>query len=319
MRKHTVRKYKGFAAGLFAVLVGFGAMAEAGTLGVFQSDANGFDTRTYYYDDGKEVTVFDTQFVPPLTTAMVDKIRAETASPITRVVVTHPNPDKFNGLSVLHALGAVSIGSKATADALPIVHDYKKAFWVGTMGAFTEATYPKFEPIQKTFSDKITIPLASGETITLFELRHAGVATTQTVARIDRTGDLIVGDLVHHQAHAWLEGGLVRGRPSPDLSSWIAALDELKALEGTSVHGGRGADAPVAEAVTQQQEYLRAMDRLVGDYIVELGPRKEELRDPAKAKTHYAELQKRAAAAFPTYAAPYMIGFSVYGLAQSKL
>lgn len=306
-------------AGVFAAFLGFSPVADAGTLGVFQSDANGFDTRTYYYDDGKEVTVFDTQFVPPLTVAMVDKIRSETASPITRVIVTHPNPDKFNGLSVLHALGAVSIGSQATADALPLVHDYKKSFWIGTMGAFTEATYPRLEPIRETFSGTMTIPLASGETITLFELKHSGVATTQTVARIDSTGDLIVGDLVHHHAHAWLEGGLVRGKPSPDLTSWIAALNELKALNGTSMHGGRGSDAPVAEAVSQQQDYLRIMDKLVGDYVRELGPRKEELRNPAAAKAHHAELQKRAVAAFPTYAAPYMVGFSVYGLAQSKL
>lgn len=306
-------------AGAVAALLALAGAAEAGTLGVFQSDAGGFDTRTYYYDDGKEVTVFDTQFVPSLTTAMVEKIRSETASPITRVVVTHPNPDKFNGLSVLHALGAVSVASKATADALPAVHAYKKSFWVGTMGAFTEATYPRFEPVRQTFSGKATIPLASGETITLFELKNAGVATTQTVARIDGTGDLIVGDLVHHDAHAWLEGGLVGGKPAPDLASWIAALDELKSLNGTTVRGGRGTDAPVAEAVSQQQNYLRTMDRLVGDYVAGLGSRKAELRAPDTAKPHYAELQTRAAAAFPAYAAPYMVGYSVYGLVQSKL
>ncbi|MBP2316895.1 hypothetical protein [Azospirillum soli] len=38
------------AAGIFAVFLGLGGIADAGTLGVFQSDANGFDTRTYCYD-----------------------------------------------------------------------------------------------------------------------------------------------------------------------------------------------------------------------------------------------------------------------------
>jgi glyoxylase-like metal-dependent hydrolase (beta-lactamase superfamily II) len=293
--------------------------AAAGTLGVYQSDQNGFDTRTYWYDDGREVTVFDTQFVPALTEAMVAEIVQSTSSPITRVVVTHPNPDKFNGLSVLSKLGAVSIASKATADAMTGVDTYKRYFWITIAKAFTPQTYPVFQPVTETFSGTTTITLASGETISLFELKNPGVSTTQTVARIDATGDLIVGDLVHHNAHAWLEGGIVDGKPKPDLKGWIAALAELKSLGGKIVRGGRGDDALVDEAVSQQQAYLSAMDNLVTEYIVGLGSAKSELGDPAKAAKHYAAIQARAVELFPNHRLDYLIGYGIYGLVNSKL
>ena len=291
--------------------------ADAGTLGTYQSDSQGFDTRTYWYDDGREVTVFDTQFTPALAEAMVAAIRAATPNPITRVVVTHPNPDKFNGLAVFHALGATSTASAATAAALPGVDAYKRAFWIGT-GAFTAATYPRLEPIGQTFRGQHRITLASGETITLTELRNPGVSTTQTVARIDATGDLIVGDLVHGNAHAWLEGGIADGAPRPDIPGWIRALEELPALGGRVVRGGRGDDLPVGEAVVQQTDYLRRMDALVATYVAGLGARRSELRDPALAPSHHAAIQQQAEAAFPARRLSYLVGYGVYGLAGSK-
>lgn len=43
------------------------APASAGALGTYTSDAKGFDTHTYWYDDGRELTIIDTQFVPAHT------------------------------------------------------------------------------------------------------------------------------------------------------------------------------------------------------------------------------------------------------------
>src|SRR5689334_14613759 len=113
MTKPISSRILSLSAGTLAALASSAALA--GTLGVFTSDAKGFDTHTFYYDDGKEVTLIDTQFVPALTAAMVDQVKRKTASPITRVIVTHPNPDKFNGLPYLHKLGIESISSEAVA------------------------------------------------------------------------------------------------------------------------------------------------------------------------------------------------------------
>lgn len=299
-----------------AVLIAAGT-AQAGTLGSFTSDVNGFDTHTYYYDDGQEVTVFDTQFVPALTQAMLDKIASETDSPVTRLVITHPNPDKFNGIKLMHEIGATSIASDATAAAIPGVDAYKRYYWVEIAKAFTNDTYPEIEPVMETFSGQKVITLASGETITLIELKHSGVSTTQTVARIDATGDLIVGDLVHHKAHAWLEGGIADGATRVDLDAWKDALAELPAL-GERVYGGRGEmGVPVEEAVTAEVAYLDGMEKLVDTYIAGLGEKAGELGGDA-AGAHYNAIQQEAEKAFPDYALPYMIGYGVYGLVNAR-
>ncbi|MEM8776749.1 MAG: MBL fold metallo-hydrolase [Pseudomonadota bacterium] len=295
------------------------SVATAGELGVYQSGPDGFDTKTFWYDDGEEITIIDTQFVPALTQAMVDEIRKGSDNPITRVIVTHPNPDKFNGLSVLHELGARSVASKATAEAMKGVHDYKKFFWVEIAQAFTNDTYPVFEDIDETFDGDKTITLKSGETISLIELKNSGVTTTQTVVRIDETGDLIVGDLVHYKSHAWLEGGIKDGAPRPDIDAWIAAVEELKTLGGSKIHGGRGPSGSVDAVVADQVEYLQKMDALVSDYVESLGNKSGELTDPNTAGAHFEALQAKAEKAFPERGLSYLVGYGVYGLAQSKL
>lgn len=265
--------------------------ALAGTLGVYTSDSNGFDTHTFYYDDGKEVTLIDTQFVPSLTEAMITAVKSKTNSPITRVIVTHPNPDKFNGLPYLHKLGVESITSEGVAREMPAVHAYKENFWVNTAKVFKPGAYPAFENVKTTFKGKTTIHLKSGETLSLIELANPGVANKQVVVRVDDTGDLIVGDLVHTNAHLWLEGGLIQGKPHADLRRWAAAVGELPRLSdgkpAAKVYGGRGDFVPVTAAVKEEQRYLARAEQLVKTYIAELGPKKSELRDPTKASMHH--------------------------------
>jgi glyoxylase-like metal-dependent hydrolase (beta-lactamase superfamily II) len=304
-----------------AMSLAVASSAAAGSLGTYTSDDKGFDTHTYWYDDGREVTIIDTQFVPALTQAMLDQISKATKSPITRVIVTHPNPDKFNGLPLMHAMGVASVASKATADSMKGVHDYKKYFWINIAKAFTEDNYPKFEPVKTTFSDQTKISLKSGETLSLIELKHTGVASTQTVVRIDRTGDLIVGDLIHYKAHAWLEGGIVNGKAKPDLNSWREAVAELPLLvtdaNKSKVYGGRGAVGTVVQAVAFERDYLAKADALVTDYVKQTPS--TELKDAAQAQKHHQALQAAFDKAMPGLALPYLIGYGVYGLLDSKL
>lgn len=289
-----------------------------GLIGKYTSGPEGFDTHAYFYDDGREVVVFDAQFTEDLARKLIDEIKAQTDSPIRYVVVTHPNPDKFNGVGPFRELGAEVIASEATAKAIPGVHAYKKYYFVEIAGMFTDATYPPEATIDRTFTGAMTLELAGGGRVELKELSNAGVSSTQTVAWVDELDALFVGDLVHHKAHAWLEGGIVEGAPAPDLSAWRAALGELRAYQGATVYGGRGQEAPIAEAVDGQIAYLDQMETLVQAYIDGLGERKAELSGEG-AGEHYKALAQQAAAAFPDYALSYMIEFGVYGLVNSKL
>jgi glyoxylase-like metal-dependent hydrolase (beta-lactamase superfamily II) len=300
--------------------VGSGA-AGKGKLYTFESDAGGFNTKTFFYDTGAEVVAFDTQFTPDLAEQAIASLRTQTDRPIAYAVITHPNPDKFNGLIAFQKAGARVVASRATAEAMPGVQAYKKAFFVGA-GMFTDATYPTLGTVDITFEGAAGLDFGNDQTVELRELSHPGVSSTQTVAAIPELDALVVGDLIHHKAHAWLEGGIVDGKPTPTLDGWVADLNELtdrfEGNDDTVVYGGRGETAPLATAVADQIAYLHRADQIVTDYLAGLGDRTAELSGP-KAGEHYAALQAAFEAAFPDYALGYLILYGVYGLVNSKL
>jgi glyoxylase-like metal-dependent hydrolase (beta-lactamase superfamily II) len=295
--------------------------SAGGALYTYDSGEAGFFTKTYFYDTGSEVVAFDAQFTPELAEAAIASLREQTDNPITYLVITHPNPDKFNGAPAFQAAGATVIASDATAKAIPGVHTYKKAGFVA-MGMFTEETYPQQATVDETFTGTHTIELSDGKTVELSELSDPGVSSTQTVAFVPELTALMVGDLVHHQLHAWLEGGIVNGQATPTLDGWVADLQELEerftADPEPTVYGGRGEAAPLSVAVADQIAYLQKADQIVTDYVAGLGDKKSELSSD-KAGEHYAAIQAELEQAFPDYAFPDMIGFSVYGLVNSKL
>src|SRR5918993_703493 len=71
------------------------AGSEGGTLYTYDSGEAGFFTKTYFYDTGTEVVAFDAQFTPELGEAAIASLREQTDNPISYLVITHPNPDKF--------------------------------------------------------------------------------------------------------------------------------------------------------------------------------------------------------------------------------
>lgn len=290
--------------------------AASSALQTFTSDQSGFDTHSFWLDTGAEVVVFDAQFTEPLARKVIADIQSKTKSPIKWVVVTHPNPDKFQGAGPFRELGAKVIASRHTADAIPGTHVYKKAYFVGAK-MFTAETYPPLPVIDETFEGSRVLPLHGALSVELRELENTGVSSTQTVAYVRELSALVVGDLVHHEAHAWLEGGIVNGAPHPNLDAWKRALDELSAYpSGTTVFGGRGRSAPLASAVADQKAYLDGMKAIVTAEVKATGAPVATLAGSG-ADAVYAKIQARAASAYPTYELPYMIGYGVYGLAQA--
>ncbi|MBN8539067.1 MAG: MBL fold metallo-hydrolase [Deltaproteobacteria bacterium] len=286
----------------------------------FESDANGFNTKNFFYDNGQEVVVFDTQFTAETAKKSLEFLRTKTQNPITFVVVTHPNPDKFNGMSVFQEQGAKVVASRATSDSMKGVHDYKKYYFVQIAKMFTEETYPKLSQVDVVFDQSYEIKLRNGETVELSELSSSGVSSNQTVAYLSGPNALFVGDLVHHNAHAWLEGGIVNAKPVPAIKGWIAGLNELSKRFGSKnpkVYGGRGEAAELNVAASAQIAYLKKADSIVTKYVSALGAQKTELQTE-KAGQHYLALQSVFESAFPEYTLGYMIQYGVYGLANTK-
>ncbi len=285
---------------------------------VYESGEEGFNTKTFFYDTGREIVAFDTQFTPKLAREALAFLKTQTSRPLTIAVVTHPNPDKFNGVAEFRKAGAKIIASRATRDAIPGVHAYKKYYFVEMAKMFATADYPAEATIDETFEKTSRIRLQSGEELVLQELGQAGVSSNQTVARIGEA--VFVGDLVHHLAHAWLEGGIVGGKATPRMSDWIRSLEELRQIapKSATVYGGRGDSAPLATAVAEQVRYLTVADQLVSNWLRDDGLKAADLSGPRSAAL-YADLQVRFEREFADYTLGYMIGYGAYGLATSKL
>lgn len=288
----------------------------------YTSDANGFDTNNFFYDNGEEVVVFDTQFTSEIATKAIEYIKSKTQNPITYVVITHPNPDKFNAISTYTKEGAKIIASSATVSAMQGVHAYKKYYFVNIAKMFTDENYPAMNGVDIVFDKSYDLELKNGEKISLKELGNPGVSSNQTVAYIPNAKALIVGDLVHYKAHAWLEGGIVNGKPTPTIEGWIKDLEEIDSTytdRDTIVYGGRGESVKIQEAVSEEIKYLNKANSIVDEYINSLGANSKAELTGAKAQDHYNNIQAKFVEAFPDYKLPYMIGYSVYGLVNSKL
>lgn len=279
------------------MLLALALTAHAAPLARFTSDASGFDTATWWYDTGAEVVVFDAQFTPAHAEAVLAAVRAQTASPVRWLVITHPNPDKFNGAPVFQRAGARVITSRATAAAMPAVHAFKKRFFVDA-GMFTEATYPALATVDQTFEGHFELPLSRGRVV--LHALPAGVSSAQVVAEIPAERALVVGDLIHHGVHAWLERG--------DLDGWKATLKELAGFGSWTVHGGRGEPAPVEQAVAAQIAYLDGARDVIANYLTELAP---------GAQPDYQTITERMAAAFPDHRLAYLITYGSYGLVNA--
>ncbi len=286
----------------------------------YTSPAEGFHTKTYFYEGQEEVVAFDAQFTEKFAQEAIDYLRQFTLKPITWLVITHPNPDKFNGASVFQNQGAKVVASRATKESIPGVHAYKKYFFVEMAKMFTEESYPQEAVVDESFETSLSLGLKGGKTIELMEYNKEGVSSNQTVALLPDQKALVVGDLVHHKAHSWLEGGIQNSKASPNLDSWIEVLEKIKSDfdSNLDVLGGRGKVTKLETAIQEQIQYLEVADEIVREYIVSLGVNQSELKEE-KANDHYVRIRKEFENEFQDYELSYMIQFGVYGLVNSKI
>lgn len=294
--------------------------ASKGRVIEFQSDASGFNTRTFFYEAQNEVIAFDAQFTSELAQKSIQHLRQFTNKPISWLVITHPNPDKFNGASVFKAAGAKIVASKATQKAIPEVHRYKEYFFVEVAKMFKKGQYPQPIVVDHVFTNKMDLVLQGGERVSLQELSAPGISSTQTVAYVPSAEALFVGDLIHYKAHAWLEGGIVNGKPTPTLKGWLADLQELKSLypAETKVFGGRGLTTDLKTSILHQTEYLQTAVLLINQELSELGAQAQDFTGP-NASELYKNLAQKFQARYPEYAWPYLIEYGAYGLVQHQM
>ena len=173
---------------------------------------------------------------------------------------------------------------------------------------FTSNNYPEPTLVDSTFIDEKVITLINKDTLILKELKMPGVSSTQTVVFAKKQNALFVGDLIHHKAHAWLEGGIVAGKAVPTIDGWISDLKEVETLypSNAKVYGGRGVTVALKTAVKDQIIYLKKSIQIIKDEIAKNNLTKKDL-GTEKEKVFNIVLEKRFINEFPDYQISYMI------------
>jgi hypothetical protein len=180
---------------------------------------------------------------------------------------------------------------------------------------FTKENYPQPVEVDITFATEKMLTLQDNDTLELIVLKAPGVSTTQTVVFSKSLNALFVGDLIHHKAHAWLEGGILAGKPAPSITGWIK---DFYLKSNPLVYAGRGIQVPLKTAVKDQIVYLNKSVTIVKDLIAKTKMTSKDL-GTEKATKFYKDLEAKFKAAFPDYELPYMIQHGAYGLVQHLL
>ncbi len=216
-------------------------------VGTYVSSTWGFSTRSYWIEGQSGLVLIDTQFLPSATQEAVAWAERATGKKVVLAVVLHANPDKFNGTGFLKGRGVRVVTSAQVRALIPAVHEKRlRAFYERY-----QPDYPKQATLPDSFGDKTTEISAAGITLKLHVL-GAGCSEAHVVAEFD--DHLFVGDLVASGSHSWLEIGRT--------DEWRRRLQELRALEPSFIHPGRGPEGD-ARLLDQQDAYLKAVQDLV--------------------------------------------------------
>jgi hypothetical protein len=290
-----------------------------GKIHVFQSERNGFHAKTIFYDDGKEIVAFGALFEDRYAKQALEFLRKQSKNPIKWLVALDASSEQINGIEVFRKEGAKVIMSELSVKDLPSNHAFSKDYYINISKIFTNETYPKIPKADVVFDENYTLSLANGGKIILTELKQSAGSNNQTIAFIPSETALIVGDLINHNSHPWMEGPVVNGKNRFHTNNWIKALKTLEAKKfppATIVYGAHGFEASLAEALPQQIAYLQKAKKTVSHYLSTLEGKTAKEK---KAKVDYKLLTKLFLHTFPAYNWDYKITYGLYGMVEEVL
>lgn len=261
----------------------------------YTSKADGFSTSSFWVESEQGVIVFDAQFLPEYAEALMAEIAAQSSKPITDVVISHANPDKYNGLEAMRAKHP-DVKIWATPQIVARIKEVdagKKGFFGPQYGE----RYPQGLVLPDELISARQVLRRGSLEIELIPM-GAGVSTAHLVSLIKSSGELVVGDLLHKKTHGWLAEGFSQ--------QWLERLDELERLGGKRFLPGRGAPGG-GELIAQQRDYLKGFQACVASELERAGQQAD-----------ITNIKACIVSRFPDHQIEAMVDFSIPGELEAQ-
>jgi glyoxylase-like metal-dependent hydrolase (beta-lactamase superfamily II) len=240
-------------------------------LRIFTSSPNGYSVNSTLVYGDKDAILIDSQFLLSEAHRLAAMI-LESGKNLTTVYITHPHPDHYFGLAVIH-----QAFPNAKLVALPATVAGIKAGW-GPRYKFWSATYGNNLPADPVIPEELegnTLAL-EGNTLEIVGGLTGDTPKNNSYVWIPSMKAVVAGDIVFSGSHFTV----------PKIhDEWLQTLDRIAALHPVIVIAGhQKAGAPTdASTIEFMKQYMRDFDESAAS-----SKSADELR--AKMKDHYPDL-----------------------------
>lgn len=226
-----------------------GVFVHEGQIAEPDTDNRGDVANLGFVLGAQSVAVIDTGSARWIGEALWRAIRAETALPVSHVILTHMHPDHVFGVAPLAEAGAAVVGHSALPRALADRRESYSDSLTRLIGAHFLGS--DLADLDMPVTDRMEIDLGGRSlALTAWPLAHTG---TDVTVLDEATGTLFAGDLLFDRQTPALDGSL-RG--------WRAVMEELAAIPAERVVPGHGGPAlPWPEGGERQARYLEVLER----------------------------------------------------------
>lgn len=236
-----------------------------------------FISNAGFVETGDSVVVIDALGSPALARELLSQIRRITPKPVSHVLLTHYHADHVYGLQVFKEAGATVIAERHGQEYLNSETAALRLKASRTDLAPWIDAQTRLVPADRWIDSDLDLTIGG----TLFQLRRVGPSHTEDDVAIFLPGErvLFAGDLVFR--------GRIPYVGQADSKHWIAALEQLLAMDAAVIVPGHGPESrQPREDITLTRDYLVFLRKAMGDAARNMDP-----FDEAYARTDWSRFK----------------------------